>query len=225
MRVLVVEDERKVAALIQAGLEERGFAVSVCHDGNEAWERATAEPFDALVLDIMLPGRDGLSLLRKLRAEHNPVPIVMLTARGDVQERIEGLNLGADDYLAKPFSVAELIARLRAVLRRRDGEVSNVLSVGDLTVNFGTREVKREGVRIDLTQREFALLECLLRTPGSPVTRVEISQQVWNHQFDAGTNFVDVAVKRLRQKIDDPFSTKLIHTARGLGYVIREEHP
>lgn len=223
MRVLVVEDESKVAALVKAGLEEHGFAAEVCNDGTKALARASAETFDALVLDIMLPGRDGLSVLRKLRDERNTVPIILLTARGDLSERIEGLNLGADDYLTKPFSVLELVARLGAVLRRRNGTGLTVQSYADLSMNFATREVQRGGVAIELTPREFALLECLIRTPGKVVTRVEISQSVWGHQFDPGTNFVDVAIQRLRRKLDDAFPRKLIQTVRGVGYALQAE--
>jgi len=221
MRILVVEDERKVASLIESGLRERGFTVDVCHDGDTASLRLATETFDAAIMDIMLPGRDGLSVLRKLRAEKNTLPVVLLTARGDLNERVEGLELGADDYLPKPFSMIELVARLRAVLRRRTGVGLTVQQFADLTVNTATREVRRGDVRIELTAREFALLECLLRTPGRALTRVEISQTVWGHQFDAGTNFVDVAVQRLRRKLDDPFARKLIQTVRGLGYAIQ----
>lgn len=223
MRILVVEDERKVAALVQVGLTERGFAADVCHDGDTAMRLITSETFDAVVLDIMIPGRDGLSVLRKLRAENNFVPIVLLTARADVSERVEGLELGADDYLAKPFSMTELIARLKAVLRRRSGIGLSIQTYADLSVNISTREVRRGATRIELTAKEFALLECLLRTPGKPLTRVEISQSVWGHQFDAGTNFVDVAVQRLRRKLDDPFPVKLIQTVRGMGYAIEAD--
>lgn len=223
MRVLVVEDERKVAALIEAGLTEQGYRAEVCHHGDEATVLATTENFDAIVLDIMLPGRDGLSLLRKLRKEENTTPVLLVTARGDVDERIEGLNLGADDYLTKPFSVSELLARLRAVLRRRDGTGLTTLSYGDLSMNLLNRRVTRGDQRIDLTTREFALLEYLMQRAGRPVTRVEIKQGVWGHQFEAGTNFVDVAVKRLRQKLDDPFPVKLIQTVRGLGYALQRE--
>ena len=223
MRVLVVEDETKVAAFVKAGLEEHGFAVEVCHDGDTAAARAAADSFDALVLDVMLPGRDGLSVLRTLREARNTVPVVLLTARGDLPERIEGLNLGADDYLAKPFSMLELVARLGAVLRRRTGTGLTVQSYADLAINFARRDVQRGGVRIELTPREFALLECLLRSPGKVVTRVEISQKVWGYQFDPGTNFVDVAVQRLRRKIDDPFPRKLIQTVRGVGYALQAD--
>jgi DNA-binding response OmpR family regulator len=221
MRVLVVEDEKKVAALIEAGLVERGFTAEVCHDGEAALVRLQSRPYDAAIVDIMLPGRDGLSILRQLREAHNAVPVLLLTARGDVNERVEGLDLGADDYLSKPFSMTEVVARLKAVLRRRTGEGLTIQCFADLSINLTTREVRRAGQQIDLTAREFALLECLLRTPGRPVTRVEISQSVWGHQFHAGTNFVDVAIQRLRRKIDDPFPVKLIQTVRGLGYALQ----
>jgi two-component system, OmpR family, response regulator len=221
MAVLVVEDERKVAALVRAGLEEQGFSVETCHDGDTAWQLASARGYEALILDIMLPGRDGLSLLRKLRGEGNSVPVILLTARGDVNERIEGLELGADDYVGKPFFIGELVARLRAVLRRRTGTGLTVLSLADLTVNIATREIRRSDTRIELTPREFALLECLLRAHGGVVTRAEIAQQVWNQQFDPGTNFVDVAIQRLRRKIDDPFPLKLVQTIRGVGYALQ----
>lgn len=223
MRVLVVEDEKKVAAFVKAGLEEHGFAVDMCHDGDSGWSRASSESFDAVILDVMLPGRDGLSVLRKLREARNAVPVILLTARADLRERVEGLNLGADDYLAKPFSMSELIARLGAVLRRRTGAGLTVQSYADLTVNLATREVKRGPTRIELTPREFALLECLLRSPGKVVTRVEISQGVWGYQFDPGTNFVDVAIQRLRRKVDDPFTPKLIQTIRGVGYALQAD--
>jgi DNA-binding response OmpR family regulator len=223
MRVLVVEDEIKVAAFVKAGLEEHGFTVDVCHDGNTALERATSTKFDAIVMDVMLPGRDGLSVLRKLREARNTVPVILLTARSDLHERVEGLNLGADDYVPKPFSMIELVARLGAVLRRQSGVGLTVHTYADLSVNLTTREVKRGAVRVELTPREFALLECLARTPGKVVTRVEISQCVWGHQFDPGTNFVDVAVQRLRRKVDDPFPRKLIQTVRGVGYALQTE--
>ncbi len=222
MRILVVEDEKKVASLIGVGLEAQGFATRICHDGDTAYALAAEENFDAIIMDIMLPGRDGLSVLRKLRGEKNAVPVLLLTARGDLNERVEGLDLGADDYLPKPFSITELIARLKAVLRRRQGSGLNIQRCADLSLNLSTREVKRGDTRIELTNREFALLECLMRTPGKPVTRVEISQIVWGHQFDPGTNFVDVAVQRLRRKIDEPFASKLVQTVRGLGYTIED---
>lgn len=223
MRVLVVEDERKVAALIRAGLAERGFLVEVCHDGDEAMERAESESFDVLVMDIMLPGRDGLSILRKLREAHNDVPVLILSARGDLDERVEGLDLGADDYLPKPFAITELVARLNAIRRRRSGVGLAIQTLADLSVNVSNREVRRGDRRIELSSREFALLEYLLRTPGKVVSRVELSQGVWGHQFAAGTNFVDVAIQRLRRKVDDPFDRKLIQTYRGIGYALQSD--
>ncbi len=176
MRILVVEDEKKVASLVRNGLVEQGFVAEVCHNGDEALRLLTGEDFDGVVLDIMLPGRDGLSIVRKLRADRNAVPILLLTARGDMDERVEGLDLGADDYLAKPFAMAELVARLRAVCRRRVGATSNVLTHGDLTMNLGSREVRRAERVLQLTPREFALLECLLRQPEKVMTRTQLSQ-------------------------------------------------
>ena len=223
MCVLVVEDETKVAAFLRAGLEEEGFAVESCADGHRGAELAASGRFAAVVLDIMLPGRDGLSILRRLRADHHDVPVILLTARGDARERIEGLNLGADDYLPKPFAMGELVARLRAVLRRRTGQGLNVLTYADVTVNLATREVRRADQVITLTPREFSLLEALLRSPGRVVTRVEIIEQVWRHQFDSETNVVEVAIQRLRRKLDDPFPRKLIQTVRGVGYALQAD--
>jgi len=221
MRILVVEDEPKVAAFVRSGLEEHGYGVTVLQRGDEALTRLGGEVFDAVLLDIMLPGRDGLSVLRKLRAGGNNVPVLLLTARGDLEERVEGLNLGADDYLAKPFALSELLARLRAVVRRRTGVGSTLLVEADLTLNIATREVKRGGRIIALTPREFSLLECLLRASGRLVTRTEIIQQVWGYSFDPGTNVLDVAIQRLRRKIDDGFPTPLIQTERGVGYQLK----
>ncbi len=218
MHILVVEDERKVAALIRAGLAEQGWAIKLCHHGDEALQLAETESFDALVLDIMLPGRDGLSILRHLRAHHNTVPIILLTARGDVNERVEGLELGADDYLPKPFSVTELVARLRAIVRRRTGEGLTVLNIADLSLNVNQRTVRRNEQEIELTAREFSLLETLLGSPNQVFSRTQLCQQVWGYQFDPETNVVDVAVQRLRRKIDEGFSPRLIQTIRGVGY-------
>jgi DNA-binding response OmpR family regulator len=220
MRVLVIEDERKVAGLIRSGLEEQGMTVETCHDGDTGWTRATGERFDALVLDIMIPGRDGLGLLRKLRAERHTVPVLLLSARGDVRERVEGLEAGADDYLPKPFAMPELVARLRSIGRRHTGSTLNILSCGDLVLNLTAREVRRGGELIALTPREFSVLETLLRSPGAVVTRTELSQQIWGYQFDPETNVVDVAVQRLRRKIDDGRASRLIQTVRGMGYSI-----
>ena len=200
MRILVIEDEIKVAALITAGLVEQGWAVESCGNGDEGLRLATANNFDAVVLDIMLPGRDGLSLLRKLRGEHNPVPVILLSARGDVNERVEGLELGADDYLPKPFSMIELVARIRAIVRRRTGESLTVLTLADLSLNLHHRTVTRADQQIELTAREFALLETFLSNPGRVLSRTFLSQKLWGYQFDAETNVIDVAVQRLRKK-------------------------
>lgn len=221
MRVLVVEDEVKLAALTRSGLEAEGFDVETVHDGDRATELAASGRFDAVVLDVMLPGRDGLSILRQLRAEHHEVPVILLTARAAPVERVEGLNLGADDYLPKPFAMGELVARLRAVLRRRTGAGSSVLTFADLSMNLATREVRRGDQDIPLSPREFSLLEALLRKPGRVVTRVEICEHVWRHHFDSETNVVEVAVQRLRRKVDEPFPRRLIQTVRGAGYAIQ----
>ncbi len=223
MRILVIEDEIKVAALITAGLVEQGWAVESCGNGDEGLRLATANNFDAVVLDIMLPGRDGLSLLRKLRGEHNPVPVILLSARGDVNERVEGLELGADDYLPKPFSMIELVARIRAIVRRRTGESLTVLTLADLLLNLHHRTVTRADQQIELTAREFALLETFLSNPGRVLSRTFLSQKLWGYQFDAETNVIDVAVQRLRKKIDESFLPKLIQTVRGVGYSITAE--
>ncbi|HKB88909.1 MAG TPA: response regulator transcription factor [Opitutaceae bacterium] len=220
MRILVVEDEKKIASFIRNGLTEVGFNVMVSHDGEDGFHLASTERFDAVVLDIMLPGRDGLSILRQLREQRNNVPVILLTARGGLSERVEGLNLGADDYLPKPFSVEELIARLRAVWRRLSGEGLNLLHVGDLTLNLTTRQVVRAKQPIELTTREFALLEYLMRIPGRVCTRTQLCEHVWGYHFDPSTNVVDVAIQRLRKKVDEGHVVKMINTVRGAGYTL-----
>ena len=221
MRILVVEDEKKIAHFIRKALREAGFTVDVSHHGDEAFELANTTPFDAIVLDVMLPGRDGISIVRQLRERRNAVPILLLTARGSVGERIEGLNFGADDYMAKPFSTSELIARLNALWRRMGDARFSLLKVSDLTVNLITREVQRAGRAIELPPREFALLEFLMRVPGRVQTRTQICEHVWDYHFDPGTNLVDAYIQRLRRKVDDGCEEKLIHTVRGVGYVLR----
>jgi two-component system, OmpR family, response regulator len=219
VKILLVEDEKKVSSLIQKGLEARGFVVETTGNGDEGYRLATTRSYDVLVLDIMVPGRDGLSILRNLREKKIAVPIILLTARSELNERIEGLNLGADDYLTKPFFTDELIARIHAVTRRVSGAVQSMLSVSDLTMNLLTREVRRGDARVELTPREFALLERLMRSPGRVLTRVQICEQVWDYHFDPGTNLVDVYVQRLRKKIDEASPVKLIETIRGVGYL------
>lgn len=220
MRILVVEDERKIANFIQKGLKEFGFAVENVGRGDEALEIILDNPFDAVVLDIMLPGRDGLSVLRALRERSSAVPVLILTARGQISEKVAGLDLGADDYLAKPFAIEELAARLRALIRRQTGETLVRYRTQDLTLDVATRIAQRGNRRIDLTGREFALLECLMRAPGRVFTRPQLCQHVWEYQFDAGTNLVEVYIQRLRRKVDYGEEAKLIQTVRGFGYRI-----
>lgn len=223
MKILIVEDEKKIAAFVRKGLEAQGFAVDVAHRGDEGFTLATTRPYDAAVLDIMLPGRDGLSILRNLRERKIPLPVILLTARGELNERLEGLNLGADDYLTKPFHIEELIARLHAITRRAAGAGQSILSVADLTMNLLTREVRRGGQRIELTTREFSLLEHLMRSPGRVLTRVEICERVWEYNFDPGTNLVDVYIQRIRKKVDGDAPDKIIETIRGVGYRIKPD--
>ena len=222
MRVLVVEDEMKTAALVRKALENEGFAVDLCGRGDGALAAALATPFDGIVLDIMLPGRDGLSVLRQLRAQGNRTPVLLLSARGAVGERVEGLDAGADDYLPKPFVLAELVARVRALARRGSESRATVLRVADLTLDTVSHRAQRGGQVFELTAREFRLLEFLMRSPGHICGRMSIIEKVWDYDFDPGTNLVDVYVKRLREKIDDGFEPKLLQTVRGVGYVLQE---
>jgi len=222
MRVLVVEDERKTASFVRRALEREGFAVEVRGRGDEALAAARATPFDGLVLDIMLPGLDGLSVLRQLRALGDRTPVLLLSARGEVGERVAGLNAGADDYLPKPFSIAELVARLRALARRGGESPATVLRLADLTLDTVSHRAQRGGQVFELTAREFRLLEFLMRSAGRICGRMSIIEKVWDYDFDPGTNLVDVYVKRLREKIDDGFEPKLLQTVRGVGYVLQE---
>ncbi len=222
MRVLLVEDQEKTASFIRKGLAAEGFAVDVAPDGETALTLATTTPFDAIVLDIMLPGRDGLSVLRILRERHVTTPVLLLSARGEVSERVDGLNAGADDYLPKPFVLAELVARVRA-LGRRSGEARPVLlQMADLSLNTVTRQAQREGKVIELSTREYRLLEHFMRSPGRICSRMELLEAVWDYNFDPGTNVVDVYVGRLRDKIDTGREPKLLHTVRGYGYVLKK---
>jgi DNA-binding response OmpR family regulator len=217
-----VEDQKKTASFICKALQAEGFAVDVCHNGEDALAAVSATPFDALVLDIMLPGRDGLSVLFELRKRKNSTPVLLLSARGEVNERVDGLNAGADDYLPKPFVLAELVARVRSLVRRGSENKSTELRLADLTLDAVSRRVQRGGKTFELTAREFRLLEHLMRHAGRVCGRMSLIEQVWDYQFDPGTNIVDVYVRRLREKIDDGFEPKLLHTVRGLGYVMRE---
>lgn len=222
MRILVVEDEKKTASFVRKALQSEGFSVDVCVNGEDALAAATTTAFDALVLDIMLPGCDGLSVLSRLRELKNATPVLLLSARGEVNERVAGLNAGADDYLPKPFVIAELVARIRSLVRRGTENKSSELRLAGLTLDSVSRRVQRGGKTFELTAREFRLLEYLLRNAGRICGRMSIIEQVWDYQFDPGTNVVDVYVRRLREKIDDGFEPKLLHTVRGIGYVMRE---
>jgi len=222
MRVLVVEDEKKTASFVRQALQTEGFAVDICLNGDGALAATKTTPFDVIVLDIMLPGRDGLSVLRQLRERKNTTPVLLLSARGEVNERVEGLDAGADDYLPKPFELAELVARVRA-LTRRGGEIKPViLRLADLTLDTVTHKARRGGTEIELTAREYRLLEFLMRSPGQLCGRMMIIEKVWDYNFDPGTNLVDVYIRRLREKIDANFEPKLLQTVRGSGYVLKE---
>ena len=220
MKILLVEDDARLAALTVKGLRARGFVVDHAANGDDGYTLATTRSYDALVLDIMLPGRDGLSILKQLRAKGVNVPVVLVTARSALDERLDGLNLGADDYLTKPFYVEELIARLHAVMRRSSGQQTSILENGEVSVNLLTRDVRCGEQRVELTAREFALLTYLMRSPGQSFTRAQICEHVWNYHFDPGTNLIDVYVQHLRKKLGETGSA-LIETVRGVGYRAR----
>jgi two-component system copper resistance phosphate regulon response regulator CusR len=225
MRILVAEDEAKVAAHLRNGLREAGYAVDVATDGPEALWLAENHPYDAIVCDVMMPGLDGVSVVRKLRRKGSRVPVIFLTARHDLADRVAGLDAGADDYLAKPFSMLELLARLRALLRRQRPESVDRLRVADLELDLIARTVRRAGGEIALTNREFAVLEFLMTSSPKPVSKTAIIEHVWDQHFDAGTNVVNVYVNYLRTKIDRPGLAPLIQTIRGVGFALRETAP
>ncbi|WP_286975306.1 heavy metal response regulator transcription factor [Pseudomonas sp.] len=221
MKLLVAEDEPKVGMYLQQGLSEAGFNVTRVVTGTDALQSALAEPFDLLILDVMMPGLSGWEVLRKLRAAGNAAPVLFLTARDGVEDRVKGLELGADDYLIKPFAFTELLARVRTLLRRGNATpIITHLKISDLQVDLMKRRALRNGIRIDLTAKEFALLELLMRRRGEVLSKALIASQVWDMNFDSDTNVIEVAIRRLRAKIDDDFEPKLIHTARGMGYML-----
>ncbi len=223
MRALVVEDEAKMAALIRRGLAEEGYSADVARTGEEALWMARATPYDAIVLDLMLPGRDGLEVCRELRESGVWSPILMLTARDGVEDRVEGLDSGADDYLSKPFSFAELLARLRALARRGVPERPAVLEVGSLRLDPATRRTWRDDLEIQLSAKEFALLETFMRRAGDVLTRLELLEHAWDYGYENRSNVVDVYVRYLREKIDRPFGLDAIETVRGAGYRLRAD--
>lgn len=223
MRVLVVEDDKKIASFVTSGLKQSGFAVDHCADGDEAYALASATAYDAAVVDIMLPKMDGLSLVRQLRRSKVKTPVIFLSAKGSVEDRIKGLQMGGDDYLTKPFSFAELLARLQAIIRRSsqsDAEPTR-LHVADITLDLLSRDVTRAAQKIELQPREFALLEYLMRNAGKVVTKAMILEHIFDYSFDPQTNVVDVLVHRLRSKVDKEFPKKLIQTYRGIGYALK----
>ena len=224
MRILIVEDEKPLARLLMQALERAGYEAAAVHRGDTGLERLRAEAFDALVLDLSLPGLDGLELLRLLRAERNHTPALVLTARGSVEERIEGLYSGADDYLAKPCDLDEVVARIHALVRRA-GARPGLIQVGDLTLDVLGRDARRAGRRIELTDREFSLLEALLRSAGTPLTRIQLLERVFGYRVNPGTNLIEVHIKNLRKKVDADFDRPLIHTVPRVGYVMQEEPP
>lgn len=223
MRILVVEDERKVASFIKKGLEEEGYAVDLAGDGREGLTLALDTVHDLIVLDINLPSLDGLGVLEELRQARVKTPVLLLTVRATIEDKVLGLDTGADDYLTKPFSFQELLARVRALMRRRARPEAALLQVADLTLDPARRQVHRDGERIDLTTKEFALLDFLMRHPGRVLTRTMIAEHVWDYDFDTMTNIIDVYVNHLRKKVDTDRHPKLIHTVRGVGYVLQAE--
>jgi heavy metal response regulator len=222
MRILLVEDEKKIAHFIERGLQEEHYAVDIAYEAESALFMANTNPYDLIILDIMLPGRDGLSVCRDLRRNKLDVPILMLTARERVQDRVMGLDSGADDYLTKPFAFDELLARIRALLRRKSGSPTALLRVADLELDQLSHKVRRAGREIELTGKEYSLLEYLMLNANQVVTRTMICEHVWDIHFDSDTNVIDVYINYLRNKIDRGFSSRLIHTIRGVGYILKE---
>ncbi len=223
MRILLVEDERKLSAVIKRGLKEVHYAVDLADNGDDALFLAETNSYDLIILDIMIPGKDGISICRNLRKKKNDTPILMLTARDDVEDKISGLDAGADDYLTKPFSFPEFLARVRALLRRKNTEKSTSLKVVDLVLDQRTRKVSRAGKEIELTPTEYSLLEYLMLNVGQVVTRTMISEHVWNDDFESFSNVINVYINYLKKKIDNDHKKQLIHTLRGVGYTLKEE--
>ncbi len=222
MRILIVEDEAKTTGYLQKGLTEEGFSVDSASSGEEGLRLAKSTDYGLIVLDIMLPLLDGWSVLAELRKSGKQTPVLFLTARDSVQDRVKGLELGADDYLVKPFAFSELLARIRSVLRRGPVRQAEVMNVADLEIDLLRHRASRNGQRLGLTPKEFSLLSLLVRRQGEVLTRTLIAEQVWDMNFDSNTNVVDVHVRRLRSKVDDPFNRKLVHTIRGVGYVLED---
>jgi two-component system copper resistance phosphate regulon response regulator CusR len=223
MKILVVEDEKKSALYLDKGLRESGYVVDVAENGETGLQMAKSGDYDLIILDVMLPGRDGWSVMSELRKAGKQTPVLFLTARDTVDDRVKGLELGADDYLVKPFAFSELLARVRSVLRRGPQRQPELVKVGDLEIDLFKQRAARSGKKLDLTPKEFSLLSLLARRSGEVLSRTLIAEQVWDMNFDSDTNVVDVHVRRLRSKLDDPYDRKLIHTVRGVGYVLNDQ--
>jgi two-component system, OmpR family, copper resistance phosphate regulon response regulator CusR len=222
MRILVIEDDDKVAAFLKKGLSEEGYVVDIAANGMDGLHMAEEVAYDLIILDVMLPGVDGWEVIRRLRNSNQDIPVLFLSARDSLDDRVRGLKLGADDYLVKPFAFSELLARVQSIIRRGPTRRDDVLKICDLEIDLIRHRVSRAGQRIDLTAKEFALLSLLARRQGEVLSRTVISEQVWDMNFQSDANVVDVSVRRLRSKVDDPFEKKLIHTIRGAGYVLED---
>lgn len=223
MRILIAEDEKTLNRILVKQFNKLGYSVDSCFDGESVSDYLSCADYDAVVLDVMMPGKDGFEVLREMRSAGNSTPVIFLTAKSDIEDRVFGLDSGADDYLVKPFSFDELAARVRLITRKQTGNSSNVYSVGGLTVDLKSRKVERDGRDIDLSSKEYAILECLIRNAGTVMTREKIENSVWNYDYAGGTNVIDVYIRYLRKKIDEGYEKKLIHTVRGAGYVLRSE--
>ena len=223
MRILIAEDEKSLNRIIAKQLKASGYSVDCCFNGEEAYDLISMTDYDAAVFDVMMPGIDGFSLLRRIRNEGSNLPVLFLTARDSIEDRVEGLDIGADDYLVKPFAFEELLARIRVIIRKNSVSKSNIISVADLTVDISSRKVTRNGSDISLSAKEYELLQYLAVNNGIVLSREKIEDHIWNYDYEGGTNVVDVYIRYLRKKIDDGFDKKLIHTVRGMGYVLREE--
>lgn len=223
MRILVAEDEKALNRILVKQFTKLGYSVDSCFDGESVFDFLAGATYDVIVLDVMMSKKDGFTVLSEMRQQNDSTPVIFLTAKTEIEDRVYGLDLGANDYLIKPFSFEELAARVRTITRDSKGNSTNVFSVGDLTVDIKSREVKRGGVRIELSAREFSILEMLIRNAGTVMSREKIENGVWNYDYEGGTNVIDVYIRYLRKKIDDGYEKKLIHTVRGVGYVLRED--
>ena len=223
MRILIAEDEKALNRLLKKKLEEQSYSVDACLDGQEAWDYLDSTDYDVILLDIMMPKKSGLEVLKTLRRKGIHTPVLLLTAKDSIEDRVLGLDAGAADYLVKPFAFEELLARIRVMLRKQTGSASSLLSIGDLSLDLNSHQVFREGKELSLSSKEFALLRYLMMNQGRILSRDQIEQHIWNYDYAGSSNMVDVYIRYLRKKIDDPFEKKLIHTVRGAGYVLREE--